>query len=86
MVNSNITMTVTDVAHVGRISNIHINAASAKIATVLCSMIERIGVPLGVTPKNDLGTNQKKKKYGNGKKKHDELLYRKSRSWFNCFS
>lgn len=61
MVNRRTTMTVTDVAHVGRISNIHINAASAKIATVLCSIIERIGVPLSVTPKNDLGTNQKKR-------------------------
>ena len=50
---------VTEVAHVGRTSNIHINAASAKIATVLCWITVRIGVPSAAIPKNDLGTNQK---------------------------
>ena len=55
-------MIVTEVAQVGKTSNIHINAARAKIATVLCSMMERIGVPFSATPKKERGTNQKKRK------------------------
>ena len=62
IVNRSNTIIVTDVAHVGRISNIHMRAAKAKIATVLCSMMERIGVPFSAIPKKERGTNQKKRK------------------------
>ena len=62
IVKSRSTMIVTDVAHVGSISNIHINAARTKMATVLCSMIDNSGVPFSARPKNDRGTNQKNRK------------------------
>ena len=48
-----------EVAHVGSISNIHINAAKAKMATVLCSTTDRRGEPLAVIQKKVRGTNQK---------------------------